>query len=170
ELSLFPALSVEENLLLAPGGGAWQARRAFGRRANAVLEKLGVHVALGTPLYRLTLADRQLVEIARAMLQNPRVLILDEPTSSLHVAEVERLHEIIRGLRDSGIGMIYVSHFLEELLDISDNLVILRNGKRVPAHFTPNRDRMKEVVTAMLGEAPESIAEQSQKSNSEIEL
>ena len=87
---------------------------------------------LSTPLYRLSLADRQLVEIARAVLQNPRVLILDEPTSSLHVAEVERLHEIIRGLRDSGIGIVYVSHFLEELLEISDNLVILRNGKRVP--------------------------------------
>ena len=132
ELSLFPALSVEENLLLAPGGGAWQARRAFGRRANAVLEQLGVHVSLRAALHRLSLADRQLVEIARAVLQNPRVLILDEPTSSLHVAEVERLHEIIRGLRDSGIGIVYVSHFLEELLEISDNLVILRNGKRVP--------------------------------------
>src|SRR5262249_35811558 len=100
ELSLFPALSVEENLLLAPGAGAWQARRAFGRRARAILERLGVDVALHTPLYRLSLADRQLVEIARAMLQNPRVLILDEPTLSLHVAEVERLHDIIRSLRD----------------------------------------------------------------------
>jgi ABC-type sugar transport system ATPase subunit len=118
----------------------------------------------------LSLADRQLIEIARALLQDPRVLILDEPTSSLQSAEVDRLHEVIRSLRDSGIGMIYVSHFLEELLDISDNLVILRNGERVPVHFTPNRDRMKEVVAAMLGEAPESIDEQSQKSDSEIEL
>src|SRR6202023_2582281 len=170
ELSLFPALSVEENLLLAPGGGAWQARRAFGRRANAVLEKLGVHVALGTPLYRLTLADRQLVEIARAMLQNPRVLILDEPTSSLHVAEVERLHEIIRGLRDSGIGIIYVSHFLEELLDISDSLVILRNGKRMPEQIAPVTDRLNDVIAAMLGEIPQSVAERSQKFGDEMRL
>ena len=92
ELSLFPALSVEENLLSRPAK-APGARAALTRSARATLEPLGVEVALNTPLYRLSLADRQLVEIARAMLQNPRVLILDEPTSSLHVAEVERLHD-----------------------------------------------------------------------------
>jgi ribose transport system ATP-binding protein len=163
ELSLFPALSVEENLLLAPGAGAWRARRAFARRANDVLQKLGVVVAHKTPLHRLALADRQLVEIARALLQSPRVLILDEPTSSLHAAEVERLHEIIRGLRDSGIGIVYVSHFLEELLEISDNLVILRNGRRVPQNVAPSVHQLKAVVTAMLGEAPESVAERAQR-------
>jgi ABC-type sugar transport system ATPase subunit len=170
ELNLFPALSVEENLLLAPSGSAWKSRRSFGRRAREILAKLGVNIALNGPLHRLSLADRQLIEIARALLQDPRVLILDEPTSSLHATEVDRLHEIIRSLRDSGIGMIYVSHFLEELLDISDNLVILRNGKRVPVHFTPSSDRLKDVVAAMLGETPESITEQSQDSNGVIEL
>jgi ABC-type sugar transport system ATPase subunit len=170
ELSLFPALSVEENLLLAPGGRAWRSRRSFARRAREVLARLGVNVALNMPLHRLSLADRQLIEIARALLQDPRVLILDEPTSSLHAAEVDRLHEVIRSLRDSGIGLIYVSHFLEELLDIADNLVILRNGKRVLAHFTPSRGRIKDVVAAMLGGAPESIGEQSQDSDGEIEL
>jgi ABC-type sugar transport system ATPase subunit len=124
ELSLFPALSVEENLLLAPGGHAWKSRRSSVRRAQEILTKLGVNVALSASLRRLSLADRQLIEIARALLQNPRVLILDEPTSSLHVAEVERLHQVIGGLRESGIGIIYVSHFLDELLDISDSLVI----------------------------------------------
>ena len=152
ELSLFPALSVEENLLLAPGGRSWKARRAFGREAYGVFEKLGVSAHLKTPLHGLSLADRQLVEIARALLQKPRVLILDEPTSSLHVAEVERLHEIIRSLRDSGMGIVYVSHFLEELLEISDNLVILRNGRRVPAQIEPAVDQLRAVVTAILGE------------------
>jgi ABC-type sugar transport system ATPase subunit len=168
ELSLFPALSVEENLLLAPGKGAWRSRRAYGRNARAILQRLGVDVALHTPLYRLSLADRQLVEIARAMLQNPRVLILDEPTSSLHVAEVERLHDIIRGLRESGIGIVYVSHFLEELLDISDNLVILRNGRRVPEEIPPGPDQLKAVVTAMLGETPESALERAQRASEQI--
>ena len=168
ELSLFPALSVEENLLLAPGKGAWRGRRAYGRGARAILERLGVEVALNTPLYRLSLADRQLVEIARAMLQNPRVLILDEPTSSLHVAEVERLHDIIRSLRDSGIGIVYVSHFLEELLDISDNLVILRNGKRVPENISPSAGELKAVVAAMLGETPESMVERAQRTTDQV--
>ena len=161
ELNLFPALSVEENLLLAPGVGAWGARRAFARSADEVLEKLGVSVTLETPLRRLPLADRQLVEIARALLQHPRVLILDEPTSSLHAAEVERLHGIIRGLRDSGIGIIYVSHFLEELLEISDNLVILRNGRRVAEEIAPGVDNLKAVVGAMLGETPDSRTERA---------
>jgi ribose transport system ATP-binding protein len=165
ELSLFPALSVEENLLLAPGAGAWRARRAFARRAVDVLRRLGVTAPLKTPLHRLSLADRQLVEIARALLQNPRVLILDEPTSSLHAAEVERLHDIIRTLRDSGIGIVYVSHFLEELLEIADTLVILRNGRRVPQDIPPSADRLKEVVAAMLGEAPEAAAERAQRAS-----
>jgi ABC-type sugar transport system ATPase subunit len=84
ELSLFPALSVEENLLLAPNGSGWRSRRSFARRAREILTKLGVDIALNAPLHRLSLADRQLIEIARALLQDPRVLILDEPTSSLH--------------------------------------------------------------------------------------
>jgi ribose transport system ATP-binding protein len=167
ELSLFPALSVEENLLLTPGGRAWKSRRTFARRAREVLGKLGVGAALNAPLHRLSLADRQLIEIARALLQDPRVLILDEPTSSLHAAEVDRLHEIIGSLRDSGIGMIYVSHFLEELLDISDSLVILRNGERVPEHIVPVVDRLNDVIAAMLGETPKSVAEHSQKTNDE---
>ena len=165
ELSLFPALSLEENLLLTPAARAWTARRAFRRRAHDVLERLGVDVSLKAPLYRLSLADRQLVEIARALLQSPRVLILDEPTSSLHTAEVERLHDIIRGLRDSGIGIVYVSHFLEEILEISDNLVILRNGKRVPGDIAPAVDQLKSVVAAMLGETPESMAERAQRAD-----
>jgi ribose transport system ATP-binding protein len=165
ELSLFPALTVEENLLLAPGARTFRARRAFGRRARAVLDRLGVNVPFKAQLNRLSLADRQLIEIARALLQKPRVLILDEPTSSLHVAEVERLHDVIRSLRDSGIGIVYVSHFLEELLEISDNLVILRNGRRVTQDIAPSVGELKTVVTAMLGESPESLADRAQRAN-----
>ena len=170
ELSLFPTLSVEENLLLAPGGRDWKSRRAFARRAREIFAKLGsANVALSAPLHRLALADRQLIEIARALLQNPRVLILDEPTSSLHAAEVDRLHDVIRSLCDSGIGVIYVSHFLEELLDISDSLVILRNGKVVPEHIAPVADRLNDVIAAMLGETPRSSAQRSQKSVDEFD-
>ncbi len=165
ELSLFPVLNVEENLLLTPIGGDWKARRAFGRRAHEVLERLGLSVGLKEPLYRLPLADRQLIEIARALLQNPRVLILDEPTSSLHTADVERLHEIIRGLRDVGIGIVYVSHFLEELLEISDNLVVLRNGRRVPVDIAPAAEQLKAVVAAMLGESPKSAGVRAQRTD-----
>jgi ABC-type sugar transport system ATPase subunit len=161
ELSLFPALTIEENLLLAPGARAWKSRQSLARRAHEILAKLGVNVALDASLHRLSLADRQLIEISRALLQNPRVLILDEPTSSLHAAEVERLHRVIGSLRESGIGIVYVSHFLDELLDISDSLVILRNGKRVPENIVPVADRLNEVIGAMLGDPSKTIAEPS---------
>jgi len=150
ELSLFPSLTVRENLRLIPGG--WIRHHDFDARAAETLLRLGPEISLDTPLYRLSLADRQLVEIARALLQGPRVLILDEPTSSLQSAEVERLHSIIRNLRDSGIGVVYVSHFLEDLLDISDNLVVLRGGRRVPTNIVPNVSALQAVVSAMLGE------------------
>ena len=164
ELSLFPALTVEENLLLAPGARRFRARRAFGRRARRY-SIASASSALQCAALRFSLADRQLIEIARALLQKPRVLILDEPTSSLHVAEVERLHDIIRSLRNSGIGIVYVSHFLEELLEISDNLVILRNGRRVTQEIAPSVEQLKAVVTAMLGESPESLAERAQRAD-----
>jgi ABC-type sugar transport system ATPase subunit len=160
ELSLFPALSIEENLLLVPGSGGWRSRRAFTLQAADMLRRLGVDTALDAPLHRLSLADRQLVEIARAMLQKPRVLILDEPTSSLHAAEVERLHQIIRDLRDAGIGIVYVSHFLEDLMEISDKLTVIRNGKRVATDFTHVEDRLTAIIVAMLGEAPEAAGAQ----------
>ena len=153
--------------MLAPGSGAGNSEDRLLAALEGFWRTLGVNVALTAPLHRLSLADRQLIEISRALLQNPRVLILDEPTSSLHAAEVDRLHDVIRGLRNSGIGIIYVSHFLEELLDISDSLVILRNGKRVPEHIAPVADRLNDVIAAMLGETPESVAERSQKSDDE---
>ena len=127
ELSLFPALSVEENLLLAPGAGAWRARRAFGRRARSILERLGVDVALNTALYRLSLADRQLVEIARAMLQNPRVLILDEPTSSLDVETERALLDVIYPAARQRTTII-IAHRLSTVRR-ADRIIVLEQGE-----------------------------------------
>lgn len=151
ELSLFPALTVAENLALVPRRSRSFANGKFRNKATASLEMLGLNAALSSRLGSLSLADQQLVEIARALLQNPRVLILDEPTSALHAAEADRLHGVLRQLRASGVAIIYISHFLEEVIDISDSIVILRDGRRV-SYEGSDIPSLDAVVAAMLGE------------------
>jgi ribose transport system ATP-binding protein len=159
ELNLFPPLSVAENLWLVPGRTGLTPTREFLTAARVQTERLGLKVPLSTPLASLSLADHQLVEIARALLQQPRVLILDEPTSALHASEVGRLHEILRGLRESGVAMIYISHFLEEVLEIADNVVVIRDGMNVPLESRGKQPTIPEIVTAMLGRASDAVHE-----------
>ncbi|AJE44946.1 sugar ABC transporter ATP-binding protein [Celeribacter indicus] len=152
ELSLFSSLSVEENLALVKGHRSWPSRAAFRADARRILHELGFDYDLGIRLVHLTLADQQLVEIARALLQQPRVLILDEPTSSLHSVEVQRLHRQLIRLREEGVSIVYVSHFLEDLLDVCDTAVVLRNGHRVEAPDLRAPDSLPRLVAAMLGD------------------
>ena len=161
ELNLFPALSVLENLEIT-GTDRTLASSERRRTASELLSELGLDVSLSLPVNRLPLSDRQLVEIARAMLQRPRVLIMDEPTSALHAREKLRLFEVIRRLRAREVGIIYVSHFLEEVLEIVDELIVLRNGKRVPISFKPSQERLSDLVGAMLGDTdPQTRADVS---------
>ncbi len=148
ELNLFPALSIVENLSLVPGQPRGSVRKG---QAEDMLRTLGVAADLGSPLGELSLGDRQLVELARALLQRPRVLILDEPTSALHEAEVARLHQVLRDLRRSGVGIVYVSHYLHELLEVSDTVTVLRDGRHALTVDAPGPGYMDEIVTAMLG-------------------
>ncbi|MEW5420275.1 sugar ABC transporter ATP-binding protein, partial [Amorphus sp. 3PC139-8] len=153
ELSLFPSLTVEENLKIVDGRGGWASGAKFRRDAEQTLSELGFTYGLKERVEGLNLAERQLVEIARALLQRPRVLILDEPTSSLHAAEVEQLHAQLRRLRDDGVGIVYVTHFLEDLLDVCDEAVVLRNGQRVESPDMARSDALPALVSAMLGDA-----------------
>lgn len=159
ELSLFPALSIIENLALVPGS-RHSSRSGFRDEAKSTLTELGLKLPLDAEVARLSLADQQLVEIARALLQKPRVLILDEPTSALHLHEVERLHNVIRKLRDDGVSIIYISHFLEHLLDVCDAFVVLRDGKRVQVAAKDTRPTIPELVEAMLGDNPGPLEKQ----------
>ena len=134
EPRLFPDLSVAENVFIghAPAGPLgtvdWGAMR---REANALFEELDVRFDVEAPVRGLSMADQQLIEIAKALSVSARVLILDEPTASLSAHEVERLFSIVRGLRDRGVSILFVSHRLGEVFDLCDTATVLRDGKHV---------------------------------------
>ncbi|MFS8543047.1 MAG: sugar ABC transporter ATP-binding protein, partial [Limnochordales bacterium] len=134
ELSLIPSLSVAENIFL----GRLPRRRgivdwdAVGARAREVLRELDLEeLDPWWPVHRLRMAEQQLVEIARVLTWNPKILLLDEPTSALSDHEVQRLFAIIERLRGRGVGIIYVSHRLAEVRRIAHRVTVLRDGRRI---------------------------------------
>ncbi len=134
ELSLCPHLTVEENVLLGaePSRYGWIDRGAARARARALLDALphpDIHPA--RMLGELALPARQIVEICRALAADARVVLMDEPTSSLQGADVERLFVLIRRLTARGIAVVYISHFLEEVRAIADRYTVLRDGRTV---------------------------------------
>jgi len=132
ELNLFPNLSIADNLFIDsfPRIGRLpliHKRRTHGR-AEELLGAVDLHLAPGTPVEMLTPGERQLVEIARALGQDARVIIFDEPTTSLTAAERQRLFQTIGRLRDQGRTIVYVSHVLDDVLMLSDTIAVLRDG------------------------------------------
>ncbi len=132
EFTLVPDLSVADNVFLGrERGTGWLRRREMRRAVQALLDELGVNVSAAARLRDLSVAHQQMVEIARALATDARVLILDEPTASLSGAEVDRLMAVLRELRGRGLGIVYVSHRLEELFAIADRITVLRDGRHV---------------------------------------
>jgi ribose transport system ATP-binding protein len=134
ELNLAPDLSVEDNIMLGqePQWFGFRNRRKQREQVRHVLDLLG-HPDLRpqTPVRQLSIAVRQLVEIARALASDSRVLVFDEPTSSLTQQDVQHLFAVIRKLRDAGYGIVYISHFLEEIRQVCDCYAVLRDGRSV---------------------------------------
>jgi ribose transport system ATP-binding protein len=163
ELSLCPHLSVADNIVLGaePRRFGWLDRRAARARAERALALLGASTAslrLDAPVGALSAAEQQLVEIARALAHDAcRLLIVDEPTSSLGQADTERLFATLAALRERGITILYVSHFLDEVRRIADRYTVLRDGRRVESGAV--RDTTNEaLVTAMAGTAVQLAA------------
>ena len=130
ELTLVPELTAAENIFLGRElGGLFLARREMERRAQEVLDSLGAGVRASAQVASLSVAERQLVEIARALAADPRVLVLDEPTSSLPDADARRLLDLLRGLARRGLAVVYISHRLEEVFAIADRVTVLRDGR-----------------------------------------
>ncbi len=154
EFNLLPALSVAENLLferLPRRRFGFVDRRAMDRDAEALLARVGLsEVSPRTPVERLGIAQMQLVEIARALSSQGRVLVLDEPTATLTPREAGRLFEQIRLLKQQGLSMIYVSHHLGEIFDLCDRVTVLRNGQKVETTRTADTDA-GALVRQMIG-------------------
>lgn len=133
ELSYVPTLDVAANVLLGnehPGAGLLRplSRRRLRRRAQKYLERVGLHVSPDAPASSLLTGQLQMMEIARALAFRARIIVMDEPTSSLTLTESEHLFSIVRQLRADGIGIIYISHRLDEVLNLSDHITVLRDG------------------------------------------
>lgn len=152
EVNLVPNLTVAENMLLGrePRRLGRIDRREMNRRAAASLQSLGIDVDPGSELGGHPIAVQQLVAIARAVDTEARVLILDEPTSSLDADEVARLFEVMRSLRDQGTAIVFVSHFLDQVFEISDRMTILRNGRVVGERLVETTTQL-ELVQLMIG-------------------
>src|ERR687885_742651 len=152
ELSLVKDLSVGENIFLG------REPRRFGiirweelyRRAQALLDDLRLPIDPRTPIRNLGIGQQQLVEIAKALSHEARILVLDEPTAALTDAEVETLVRIIEGLRARGVGMIYISHKLDEVFRMSDRITVLRDGRTVGTDPTAALDEPR-VIARMVG-------------------
>ncbi len=131
EITLCPNLTVAENMFIGRTKGAFINWRARNKRTTEILESLNIPARAKQELSRCSLAVQQMVAIARAVDMKCKVLILDEPTSSLDEKEVEMLFGLMRDLRDKGVAIVFVTHFLEQVYAVSDRITVLRNGELV---------------------------------------
>jgi simple sugar transport system ATP-binding protein len=157
EVNLCPNLSVAENIFIGRyprrfGMVDWRAMR---KQASELLARLDVHIDVGQPLASYPLAIQQMVAIARATSIECRVLILDEPTSSLDEAEVQTLFSVLRRLREQGMAILFVTHFLEQTYAISDRITVMRNGEREGEYACAELSRLA-LVNKMIGAPDDS--------------
>jgi len=123
---------------------------AMRQEAQKLLDRVGLDVDLSTPVEKLSPAKQQMVEIARSLAGDPRILVMDEPTSSLGAAEARRLYDVIDDLRDHGVAVVYISHRMDEVFRVSDRIAVLRDGRYV-GELDPKRDSVDRVVSLMVG-------------------
>ena len=172
ELSLARHLSVTENIVLGmePARGPlmdWDKARSLARDAMTQLGRGDIPPE--TPVYKLSLAEQQLVEIGRAIAVGCRVLVLDEPTSSLARNDIERLFELVHRLKAQGLGIIYISHFLEEVRTVCDRFTVLRDGKSVGSgEVAATRD--DQIIALMVGRSVDDLYPRSKRARGETIL
>lgn len=152
ELNLAPHLSVEENIMLGvePNRFGWISRRTRRELARQALAELREPIPLDTPVHQCSIAEQQMVEIARALLGSPQVLIMDEPTSSLTQVDAENLFAAIKRLRARGVSIIYISHFLEECQRVADRYTVLRDGETISSGKMAEAD-LAAIIHDMVG-------------------
>ena len=160
EVNLCPNLTVAENLFIGrePRRFGMIDWRTMNRKSAEVLKNLDIHVAPTQSLDECSLAIQQMIAIARAVDMKCRVLILDEPTSSLDDDEVQKLFVLMRKLRAEGVGIIFVTHFLEQVYEVCDRITVLRNGELVGEYEVESLPRVK-LVSKMMGKDFDDLAD-----------
>ncbi len=164
EFNLTPTQTVAANIFISheprqPGIAGWLGfvdRRRMEQEARSLLDVVGAQVAPDAIIRRLSVAERQQVEIAKALAVDARVIIMDEPTSALGEDEVHKLFEIIRGLREQGRGIVFITHRLEEVFEIADRVVVLRDGQRVGG-MPIQEATIEGVIALMVGRVLDEI-------------
>ena len=163
ELNLFPNLSVAENLLLQHlPQKKWLGLRFLNRKkaatqARQLLDQVGLDVAPDTPVERLGPAQQQLVEVAKALGSQPRIIIFDEPTTSLTRHEVQNLFRLIQRLQSEGMAMIYISHNLEDVMHLADTIAVLRDGALVEQYPQRSAYQRSAIVSKMVGRSVDQL-------------
>ena len=153
EINLCPNLTVAENILIGReprkfGSIDW---KAMNTKANQILKRLDIHIDVTKTLGSYSVAIQQMGAIARALdILSAKILILDEPTSSLDAHETQQLFEVMRKLKNDGMGIIFITHFINQVYEIADRITVLRNGKLVGTYDTSSLPRM-ELIGKMLG-------------------
>jgi ribose transport system ATP-binding protein len=161
ELSIVPGLSMAENVFLGhqPVNGAGVVRwRAMAREARAHLKRLGIELDPAAEAGRLPLGLQQLVELARVLFSGARIVILDEPTSALSPPEIERLFATLRRLKAEGTSFVFISHFLEDVLQVSDRVTVFRNSRRIETAVAAEVDK-HWLIERMIGRGHQELEE-----------
>ena len=159
ELHLMPHLSAAQNIYIGREprkSGGWLLDEAqLNRDAQALFDRLHLKLDPATPVSRLTVARQQMVEIAKALSHKSRVLIMDEPTAALNNAEIEELFRIVRQLKEEGVGIVYISHKMDEIQRIADRITVMRDGTYV--NTVPADTPMQQVIAMMVGRRLEQV-------------
>ena len=158
EITLCPNLSVAENMYIGRTKGAVTNWRKMNSGAGKILESLGIPASPTQQLGTCSIAVQQMVAIARAVDMECKVLILDEPTSSLDEQEVQKLFGLMRDLRAKGVGIIFVTHFLEQVYEVCDRITVLRDGQLVGEYVIEDLPRV-QLVSKMLGKELDDMAD-----------
>ncbi|MCB7128713.1 MAG: sugar ABC transporter ATP-binding protein, partial [Candidatus Brocadiales bacterium] len=155
EFNLVPELSVAENVFLGReprSAMGFVEHRRMNKEVDALLETLGTAIKARTKVSTLGVAQQQLVEIAKSLAVEARIIAMDEPTAALSLQEAEQLFSIVRRLKEEGRGIIFISHRMEEIFKISDRVTVLRDGRLVATRRTDEIDR-NELVEMILGKS-----------------
>ena len=150
EITLCPNLTVAENMFIGREDAVWVRRKEYEKKADEILKQLDIPARSTQQLGKCSLAIQQMVAIARAVDMKCKVLILDEPTSSLDDKEVNMLFKLMRDLKEQGVGIIFVTHFLEQVYEVSDRITVLRNGELVGEYLTAELPQV-QLVSKMIG-------------------